>query len=60
MRHTYQRGVAMKRRGFIMTSFVVSSAAALRIWRADKRMEYPGRVVPLNEETLKTVAKWIG
>ncbi|MCF7847396.1 MAG: hypothetical protein K9M45_00995 [Kiritimatiellales bacterium] len=50
----------MKRRTFIWVSFVVSSAAALEIWRADRLPEYPGRVVPLDELALKRAAKWVG
>ncbi len=43
-----------------MFAFAALSAGVLKISAAGRRMLYPGRVVPLNEETLKKPAKWAG
>gem|GEM_PF-4053317 len=50
----------MKRRNFIRVSFAAVSAVVLKICAAGRRLLYPGRVVPLNEESLKKPAKWLG
>jgi hypothetical protein len=50
----------MKRRIFIVVAFTALFAVVLKIHAAGRRMLYPGRVMPLNEDTLKKPAKWAG
>ncbi len=50
----------MKRRNFIRVSFAAVCAVALKVSAAGRRLLYPGRVVPLNQESLKNPAKWLG
>ena len=50
----------MKRRKFISVTLAAISAVMLKIRAATRRVLYPGRVIPLNEETLKKPAKWMG
>ena len=50
----------MKRRHFMEVSLAAISVVALKIRMAGRRLLYPGRIVPLNEETLKKLAKWRG
>jgi len=50
----------MKRRHFIEVSLAAISVAALQIRMAGRRILYPGRIVPLNEEALNKPAKWRG
>ena len=50
----------MKRLHFIKISLATISVVALKIRMTGKRILFPGRIVPLNEETLKKTAKWKG
>ena len=50
----------MKRRNFMRVSFATVCAVALKLRMAGRRLLYPGRVVPLNEEAVKRMAKWMG
>lgn len=50
----------MKRRNFIRVSFAVACALALKIRVTGRRILYPGRVVSLDEDSLKQMAQWMG